>query len=79
MHVCLLGRSSHLAVNELDDVGFVLEALEQVDLVNEATGSLLITPSQLDPLQRIDFAAGAHHLQQPMMPPQHSASCRLQW
>jgi len=49
-------QSSHLAVNQLYDVGLVAQALQEVDLVNEAAGGLCIPPCQANSLQGIDLA-----------------------
>jgi ABC-type spermidine/putrescine transport system permease subunit I len=41
---------TYLAVNQLYDVGLVAQALQEIDLVDEAAGGLCIPPCQADAL-----------------------------
>ena len=53
----------HLGIDELDDVGVAAQALQQLDLVDEAGGRLVVAPRQPDALQRIYLPIRRHHLQ----------------
>lgn len=60
--LALCARSEHLGIDELDDVGVAAQALQQLDLVDEAGGRLVVAPRQPDALQRIYLPVRRHHL-----------------
>lgn len=61
---CHAHTHTHLCINELYNVLFAFEPLEQADLINETTSCLPVSALQLDALQSVDLPVGCHHLQQ---------------